>query len=171
MDRDATVRHHSLIITKECFRAIQASVNERHRGVKVIVDQIAAVVPHICRWIIYFYSSYFLNATADTVLPSETVDLRDQFKDSLLSLLDSFSVDFVSVMRTSGLYQMYDTRLDLLRLDCRLCNGHVLLESYGCVGLLSIGRNPLGSYGRIGRVSMSWHIIVCGELSSTSKFL
>ncbi|KAK0440001.1 uncharacterized protein EV420DRAFT_1650674 [Desarmillaria tabescens] len=47
MDTDAIVRHHSLIIAKECFRTIQASANERHRGVKVIVDKIAAVVPHL----------------------------------------------------------------------------------------------------------------------------
>lgn len=101
MDTNATVRHHSLVIAKECFRPIQASLSKKHRHAKAIVDQIAAVVPHICRWIIYFYWSYFLNATTKAVLTSEIVDLRDQFKDILVALIDILSVTFASVMRAS----------------------------------------------------------------------
>ncbi len=111
MDTDATVRHHSLVIAKECFRPVQASLSKKHRYAKAIVDQIAAVVPHICRWIIYFYGSYFLNATTKTVLTSEIVDLCDQFKDTLVALVDILSVTFASVMRTSPGFTKCMTRV------------------------------------------------------------
>ncbi len=111
MDTDATVRHHSLVIAKECFRPVQASLSKKHRHAQAIVDQIAAVVPHICRWIIYFYGSYFLNATTKTVLTSEIVDLCDQFKDTLVALVDILSVTFASVMRTSPGFTKCMTRV------------------------------------------------------------
>lgn len=110
MDTDATVRHHSLVIA-ECFRSVQASLSKKHRHAKAIVDQIAAVVPHICRWIIYFYWSNFLNTTTKTVLTSEIVDLCDQFKDTLVALVDILSVTFASVMRASPGFTKCMTRV------------------------------------------------------------
>ncbi|KAK0236592.1 hypothetical protein EDD85DRAFT_578328 [Armillaria nabsnona] len=114
MDTNATVRHHSLIIAKQCFRAIQASLSKKHQDVKAIVDQLTAVVPHICRWIIYFYGSYFLNVTAETMLTSEIVDLRGQFKDSLIALIGSFRQVCICASYLSGLYQMYGVCMDSL---------------------------------------------------------